>query len=263
MINRYWKFSTLLLTFKWFPFEDIKYLERKLFKRSANYTQNSTNHLLRFLPKVWFTVINNKKVLKIGRVSKSAFFGGKNITFSGGSVVHSVLGSPKAGVGSCWRDLCDFRQFICFSHLQTGLCPPGSLPPSLLFSLSDCAQWAYTPLFFFFVCVFVPTQGSDGDSVDKNKCCTLCNMSFTSAVVAESHYQGKIHAKRLKLLLGEQPALKATGRCRGSRGGWCRVVWAQGAWPRCWLGVCRQKWGQMESWAVAAGRSSYSFVLLS
>ncbi|NWR24790.1 ZMAT4 protein, partial [Emberiza fucata] len=59
-------------------------------------------------------------------------------------------------------------------------------------------------------------NGSDGDSVDKNKCCTLCNMSFTSAVVAESHYQGKIHAKRLKLLLGEQPALKATGRCRGA-----------------------------------------------
>ncbi|XP_074837669.1 LOW QUALITY PROTEIN: zinc finger matrin-type protein 4 [Carettochelys insculpta] len=53
-------------------------------------------------------------------------------------------------------------------------------------------------------------NGSDADSVDKNKCCTLCNMSFTSAVVAESHYQGKIHAKRLKLLLGEQPALKAT-----------------------------------------------------
>ncbi|NWX53691.1 ZMAT4 protein, partial [Promerops cafer] len=53
-------------------------------------------------------------------------------------------------------------------------------------------------------------NGSDGDSVDKNKCCTLCNMSFTSAVVAESHYQGKIHAKRLKLLLGEQPALKGT-----------------------------------------------------
>ncbi|KAJ3604131.1 hypothetical protein NHX12_028872 [Muraenolepis orangiensis] len=32
-------------------------------------------------------------------------------------------------------------------------------------------------------------------------------MSFTSPVVAESHYQGKIHAKRLKLLLGEQPCL--------------------------------------------------------
>lgn len=28
-------------------------------------------------------------------------------------------------------------------------------------------------------------------------------MSFTSAVVAQSHYEGKIHAKRLKLLLGE------------------------------------------------------------
>ncbi|XP_072773712.1 zinc finger matrin-type protein 4 isoform X2 [Taeniopygia guttata] len=58
-------------------------------------------------------------------------------------------------------------------------------------------------------------NGSDGDSVDKNKCCTLCNMSFTSAVVAESHYQGKIHAKRLKLLLGEQPALKATEAALG------------------------------------------------
>uniref|UniRef100_A0A8C9XR41 Zinc finger matrin-type 4 n=1 Tax=Sander lucioperca TaxID=283035 RepID=A0A8C9XR41_SANLU len=49
-------------------------------------------------------------------------------------------------------------------------------------------------------------NGSDKGDVDKNKCCTLCNMSFTSAVVAQSHYQGKIHAKRLKLLLGEQPA---------------------------------------------------------
>ncbi|XP_056233240.1 zinc finger matrin-type protein 4 isoform X1 [Seriola aureovittata] len=50
-------------------------------------------------------------------------------------------------------------------------------------------------------------NGSDEGDVDKNKCCTLCNMSFTSAVVAQSHYQGKIHAKRLKLLLGEQPAI--------------------------------------------------------
>ncbi|KAI9534211.1 Zinc finger matrin-type protein 4, partial [Dissostichus eleginoides] len=51
--------------------------------------------------------------------------------------------------------------------------------------------------------------GSDKGDVDKNKCCTLCNMSFTSAVVAQSHYQGKIHAKRLKLLLGEQPVITA------------------------------------------------------
>ncbi|VTJ90556.1 Hypothetical predicted protein, partial [Marmota monax] len=53
--------------------------------------------------------------------------------------------------------------------------------------------------------------GSDADMVDKNKCCTLCNMSFTSAVVADSHYQGKIHTKRLKLLLGEKTPLKTTG----------------------------------------------------
>uniref|UniRef100_A0A8C0UCX8 Zinc finger matrin-type 4 n=3 Tax=Neoaves TaxID=3078114 RepID=A0A8C0UCX8_CYACU len=67
-------------------------------------------------------------------------------------------------------------------------------------------------------------NGSDGDSVDKNKCCTLCNMSFTSAVVAESHYQGKIHAKRLKLLLGEQPALKATGLKRSYTCNICNVT---------------------------------------
>ncbi|KAM8924123.1 zinc finger matrin-type protein 4 isoform 1-T1 [Pelodytes ibericus] len=46
---------------------------------------------------------------------------------------------------------------------------------------------------------------SDETEVDKNKCCTLCNMFFTSAIVAESHYQGKTHAKRVKLVLGESP----------------------------------------------------------
>ncbi|NXD43669.1 ZMAT4 protein, partial [Copsychus sechellarum] len=87
-------------------------------------------------------------------------------------------------------------------------------------------------------------NGSDGDSVDKNKCCTLCNMSFTSAVVAESHYQGKIHAKRLKLLLGEQPALKATGQnlggpkpqIPGSALTACACSEHRGA--TAWLGLC-------------------------
>lgn len=60
--------------------------------------------------------------------------------------------------------------------------------------------------------LFVLQGGGDEGDVDKNKCCTLCNMSFTSAVVAQSHYQGKIHAKRLKLLLGEPPAITAKGR---------------------------------------------------
>lgn len=116
---------------------------------------------------------------------------------------------------------------------------------SSLFCLLHSAWWAYTPLFCFFLSVFVSTQGSDGDSVDKNKCCTLCNMSFTSAVVAESHYQGKIHAKRLKLLLGEQPALKATGRSRagaggsgvGRRGSWCRGGTAEAPAGSCAAGV--------------------------
>ncbi|XP_069900719.1 zinc finger matrin-type protein 4 isoform X5 [Globicephala melas] len=66
-------------------------------------------------------------------------------------------------------------------------------------------------------------NGSDADMVDKNKCCTLCNMSFTSAVVADSHYQGKIHAKRLKLLLGEKTPLTTTGLRRNYRCTICSV----------------------------------------
>ncbi|XP_062867440.1 zinc finger protein 346 [Trichomycterus rosablanca] len=34
---------------------------------------------------------------------------------------------------------------------------------------------------------------------DKNKACHVCNMTFSSAVVAASHYQGKIHTKNLRL----------------------------------------------------------------
>ena len=61
------------------------------------------------------------------------------------------------------------------------------------------------------ISVSLSLQGSEEGGVDKNKCCTLCNMSFTSPVVAQSHYQGKIHAKRLKLLLGEQSPVTAKG----------------------------------------------------
>ncbi|XP_046724583.1 zinc finger protein 346 isoform X2 [Silurus meridionalis] len=37
---------------------------------------------------------------------------------------------------------------------------------------------------------------SDGD---KYKSCLVCNMNFSSAVVAQSHYQGKVHAKNIRL----------------------------------------------------------------
>ncbi|KAG2455665.1 zinc finger protein 346 isoform X1 [Polypterus senegalus] len=39
---------------------------------------------------------------------------------------------------------------------------------------------------------------SNGE-VDRSKACPLCNMTFSSPVVAESHYQGKVHSKNLKL----------------------------------------------------------------
>ncbi|XP_052464375.1 zinc finger matrin-type protein 4-like isoform X2 [Carassius gibelio] len=67
-------------------------------------------------------------------------------------------------------------------------------------------------------------DGSVEGDVDKNKCCTLCNMSFTSAVVAQSHYQGKIHAKRLRLLLGEPPAITSKGLKRSHTCEVCSVT---------------------------------------
>ncbi|XP_062431106.1 lysine-rich coiled-coil protein 1 isoform X2 [Rhea pennata] len=47
------------------------------------------------------------------------------------------------------------------------------------------------------------------EAVDKNKYCNLCNMIFTSPVVALSHYLGKIHAKKLKRLSGDQAQMSA------------------------------------------------------
>ncbi|XP_066567896.1 zinc finger matrin-type protein 1 [Amia ocellicauda] len=40
---------------------------------------------------------------------------------------------------------------------------------------------------------------NDG-TVDKNRFCELCNMVFSSPVVAQSHYSGKIHTKKMKKL---------------------------------------------------------------
>lgn len=43
------------------------------------------------------------------------------------------------------------------------------------------------------------SDNGDCAEVDRTKACPVCNMSFSSPVVAESHYQGKVHAKNLKL----------------------------------------------------------------
>ncbi|XP_034406454.1 zinc finger protein 346 isoform X2 [Cyclopterus lumpus] len=46
---------------------------------------------------------------------------------------------------------------------------------------------------------------NNGDT-DRSKACRVCNMTFSSPVVAESHYQGKVHAKNLRLkAVGPQP----------------------------------------------------------
>ncbi|KAI1903572.1 hypothetical protein AGOR_G00028560 [Albula goreensis] len=44
-----------------------------------------------------------------------------------------------------------------------------------------------------------PSTVSNNGEVDRHKACPVCNMTFSSPVVAESHYQGKVHAKNLKL----------------------------------------------------------------
>ncbi|KAM4741835.1 zinc finger matrin-type protein 1 isoform 2-T2 [Anableps anableps] len=41
-------------------------------------------------------------------------------------------------------------------------------------------------------------RGCQNMSRDKNRFCELCNMVFSSHVVAKSHYEGKIHAKNLR-----------------------------------------------------------------
>lgn len=43
---------------------------------------------------------------------------------------------------------------------------------------------------------------------DRLKACHICNMTFYTPVIAESHYQGKVHAKNLKLRMGTSPALQ-------------------------------------------------------
>uniref|UniRef100_A0A667YZ58 Zinc finger protein 346 n=1 Tax=Myripristis murdjan TaxID=586833 RepID=A0A667YZ58_9TELE len=43
------------------------------------------------------------------------------------------------------------------------------------------------------------SPSSDTVNTDRSKVCHVCNMTFSSAVVAESHYQGKVHAKNLRL----------------------------------------------------------------
>ncbi|NWU54789.1 ZMAT1 protein, partial [Dromas ardeola] len=52
-------------------------------------------------------------------------------------------------------------------------------------------------------------QMDGSGAVDKNNYCNLCNMIFTSPVVALSHYLGKIHAKKLKQLSGDQAHVPA------------------------------------------------------
>ncbi|XP_007950383.2 zinc finger matrin-type protein 1 [Orycteropus afer afer] len=47
--------------------------------------------------------------------------------------------------------------------------------------------------------------------VDRNKFCDLCNIGFSSPIVAHSHYMGGIHAKNRKQLMGERGQISPSG----------------------------------------------------
>ncbi|XP_041120917.1 zinc finger protein 346-like isoform X1 [Polyodon spathula] len=44
-----------------------------------------------------------------------------------------------------------------------------------------------------------PDNDNTNGEEDRMKACPVCNMTFSSPVVAQSHYQGKVHSKNLKL----------------------------------------------------------------
>ncbi|XP_036127213.1 zinc finger matrin-type protein 1 isoform X1 [Molossus molossus] len=54
-------------------------------------------------------------------------------------------------------------------------------------------------------------QVHKNEVVDRNKFCDLCNMIFSSPVVAQSHYVGKVHAKKLKQLMEEHDQVSPSG----------------------------------------------------
>ncbi|XP_054417844.1 zinc finger matrin-type protein 1 isoform X2 [Pteronotus mesoamericanus] len=54
-------------------------------------------------------------------------------------------------------------------------------------------------------------QVHKSEVMDRNKFCDLCNMIFSSPVVAQSHYVGKVHAKKLKQLMEDHDQVSPSG----------------------------------------------------
>uniref|UniRef100_A0A3Q0T9Q2 Zinc finger protein 346 n=1 Tax=Amphilophus citrinellus TaxID=61819 RepID=A0A3Q0T9Q2_AMPCI len=65
---------------------------------------------------------------------------------------------------------------------------------------------------------------NNGDT-DRLKVCHVCNMTFSAPVVAESHYQGKVHAKNLRLKTVGPQAL-VTGNNNNNPDRFCSICQA-------------------------------------
>lgn len=72
------------------------------------------------------------------------------------------------------------------------------------FQVSGLCWCCYSKLSYWIfltrLCLF---QEHRSEVVDRNKFCGLCHMVFSSSVVAQSHYVGKVHSKKLKQLMEE------------------------------------------------------------
>uniref|UniRef100_A0A3B1JDG4 Zinc finger protein 346 n=1 Tax=Astyanax mexicanus TaxID=7994 RepID=A0A3B1JDG4_ASTMX len=80
---------------------------------------------------------------------------------------------------------------------------------------------------------------TDVNQGDKYKACTVCNMTFSSAVVAESHYQGKVHAKNLKLKnLGPQTPVFVQPKAKVNKGD-VQTAGGPGQDPNRFCSICQ------------------------
>ena len=103
-------------------------------------------------------------------------------------------------------------QLVCLTHSHSP--NTGKGVRQYLSSVQLCSIWI--PIVFPQLFFFPFFQDCAETEVDRNKCCTLCNMFFTSSIVAQSHYQGKTHAKRIRLVLGEPQLLPSAGNSFGT-----------------------------------------------
>lgn len=100
-----------------------------------------------------------------------------------------------------WRTKTVLNTLLLELFSKTFVAAESKCPEKKISELSEKVSFsAIDPLravghLFVFLC---QPNCNNGDT-DRSKACHICNMTFTCPIVAESHYQGKVHAKNLRL----------------------------------------------------------------